>query len=228
MQTDYLVYEHWRTDTNTCFYVGKGQFKRAHNMSTRSERHRRITAKLRREGHEVVVKIVTDRLPEESAFALEKMRISYWRALGVGLINFTDGGEGQTGLKHTKAARRKMSEGRKGPLNHNFGKRHSDETRAKIAEKARGRRMSAEQKALRREQNSGENNPMYGVRRTGWKHKDETRTKMSAAQSGEQHAFYGRKHTPETLEKIAAGSRAYWARKRAEKELGGTAASVAR
>ncbi len=217
MHTDFLVYEHWRTDTNAPFYVGKGKLQRARSMCGRSARHSRVVAKAKRDGFEIVVKIVEENLPEESAFAFEKMRISYWRSLGVELVNHTDGGEGQTGLKHTEASRRKMSEGRRGERNHNYGKTHSTDTREKIAAKARGRTVSEDAKKKLSARFSGENNPMYGVRRTGWTHSEETRLKMSASQTGEKHAMYGRKHTPEALAKIAAGSRAYWARRRAER-----------
>jgi hypothetical protein len=43
-------------------------------------------------------------------------------------------------------------------------------------------------------------------------------------QAGDKNGFFGKTHSEETRAKM----RAAWARKRAEKELGGTAASVAR
>lgn len=48
----------------------------------------------------------------------------------------------------------------------NSGRHWSEETRRKISESHKGKKMSEEQKELRRKLSSGENNPMYGVRMT--------------------------------------------------------------
>jgi hypothetical protein len=41
------------------------------------------------------------------------------------------------------------------------------------------------------------------------RHTDETKRKLSAMRSGERNPFFGKKHTPETLAKIAARTRLY-------------------
>ena len=108
------------------------------------------------------------------------------------VFNFTKGGDGTSGYRHTDEARKKMSEAHKGKTiseetrkkmsivksgeNHPmYGKHHSEETRKKISIVK-----------------SGENNPMYG--KCGENHpnygkhfSEETRKKMSIAQSGENH-----------------------------------------
>lgn len=43
--SDFYVYEHWRPDLATCFYVGKGKLKRVRDLS-RSEHHARIDAEV--------------------------------------------------------------------------------------------------------------------------------------------------------------------------------------
>lgn len=77
----YYVYEHWRPDTNVCFYVGKGLSckynNRAFDFRQRNTLHKRITAKLKRLGLEPEVRYVRRFLAEEAAFALEIERIAF-------------------------------------------------------------------------------------------------------------------------------------------------------
>lgn len=91
-------------------------------------------------------------------------------------FNFTIGGDGATGYKHTNETRKKISEIHK-------GKHVSLETRKKMSE-AR----------------IGENNPMYGK-----KHSLETRKKISENHprfKGEAHPMYGRHHSEESIQKM--------------------------
>ncbi len=275
MHIDYLVYEHWRPDTNTCFYVGKGnaRSKRAYNLARgqRQAHHTNIIKKLRRSGLDIVVRVVAENLPEESSFALEKMRIAYWRALGVELVNRTDGGDGPAGRKHTEEHKAYLSR-------INRGRVHSPEAikkmrannamkRPEVRAKVSGENAPMRQPAMRarmRDDNpmhrpdvvakmSGEGNPFFGRKHTeetkakiraskiGKKLTDDHRKKLSAVRTGrvmaaeqraklseirvgENNPFFGQKHTEETKAKIRASQ----ALRRAEKELGGTAASVAR
>lgn len=92
MTDNFYVYEHWRTDRDECFYVGKGKASRAYKMRDRNRFHSAITAKLSREGHAVEVKIVACGLTEESAFSLEVERIEFWRAAKADLANSKSGG----------------------------------------------------------------------------------------------------------------------------------------
>jgi hypothetical protein len=138
---DFLVYEHWRPDTGLCFYVGKGKMKRAHSFR-RGNYYDRIIAKLARSGMKPEVRIVQSGMTEDAAFALEIKLIAFWRAAGIGIANRTAGGDGTS------------------------GKRHSERTRAKIRQKALGRKSSPETKAL-----------MSKIR-SAWKWSDETKAKM--------------------------------------------------
>lgn len=94
----FYVYEHWRTDRDECFYVGKGKGKRAYNMYKRNPFHKAIQKKVAKEGHAIEVKIVASNLTEQEAFALEIERIKFWRDSGADLANFTLGGEGTAGF----------------------------------------------------------------------------------------------------------------------------------
>jgi group I intron endonuclease len=115
--------------------------------------------------------------------------------------NLCDGGGGL--MNPTEEVRKKMSESRKGEKSHTYGKHLSEETKRKIGEKSKlrggenhpnyGKHRSEETKKKISEANKkyvGELNSMYGK-----KHTEETKAKMSKIQKG-------RKHTPETIEKV--------------------------
>lgn len=106
----FYVYEHWRSDKNVCFYVGKGKGKRAFDLLRRGFHHKNIAAKLSLAGLHVDVRFVGTDLSESIAFDLEIERIAFWRARGVCLINRTDGGEGPSGYTQTPEHRRKKTE----------------------------------------------------------------------------------------------------------------------
>ncbi len=224
MQTDYLVYEHWRTDTNTCFYVGKGRAGRERRLTQRGTWHRRIVGKLSREGHSVEIRIIERDLMPESASAFEKMRIAYWRALGVQIVNATDGGDGTPGYRFSDVQRAKISAS-------HVGKKLSEEHKQKVREAFIGRYVSPETREKMRANNAMKRPEVVAknaAARIGRKRTPEQRARdrevQLGLQAGDKNGFFGKTHSEETREKM----RAAWARKRAEKELGGTAASVAR
>ena len=105
----FYVYEHWRLDRDECFYVGKGKGRRAYDFTqSRNKYYKAIVAKVLREGSAIDVRIVQSGLSESEAFDLERNRIKFWRESGVELSNFTNGGEGTTGLVMSQDARAKM------------------------------------------------------------------------------------------------------------------------
>lgn len=201
MAQHFYVYEHWRTDKNTCFYVGKGCRRRAWTMANRPKHHVNLQHKLRRNGAAVVVQIFAEDLSEEQAFTLERQRIAYYRGLGADLLNRTDGGEGPTGLRLSEEAKAKISAARKGKVlsaehraklaegqrrrfsrpeelqklkERNRGRKASPETIEKRAAKLRGRKMSEEFcRAI-------------GDRMRGRKTSEETRAKLREANLGKK------------------------------------------
>lgn len=60
---------------------------------------------------------------------------------------------------------------------HNFGRKHSDEMRAKVSTAVRGRKLTEETKAKMSTAVSGSKNPFFGRR-----HSEETRAKMRESQ----------------------------------------------
>ena len=104
----FYVYEHWRSDTNQCFYVGKGQRRRAWDMKLRGTVHRRTIAKLLKSGLVPEVRIVAEGMAESDAFALEVARIALYRGRGHKLANMTNGGQGMGGRKVPEETRAKM------------------------------------------------------------------------------------------------------------------------
>jgi len=110
VRDDYCVYEHWRPDKGECFYVGKGTRRRATTIKRPDNPvHCRILAKLRGLGVDPEIRIFLSGLREDTAFLLEKIRIAYWRSVGSGLANITDGGDGASGLKRTEQTKLKQS-----------------------------------------------------------------------------------------------------------------------
>ena len=174
---NFCVYEHWRPDTGACFYVGKGLPKRTRSTIRRENQHHcRIREKLKALGLSVEVRIIASDLSECAAFALEKLRIVELRKSGIALANMTEGGEGATGARHSEATKRKISEALVGvPRPDLLGKKHSPESKAKIAASMRGRKLS-----------------------------DATRLKISLAQKGKARPeLIGRAVSAETRRKIS-------------------------
>ena len=219
MSDKFYVYEHWRPDRNEPFWVGKGQGGRAQYFERGSNFHyNRIVAKLTRLGMCVEVRMVESGMPEREAFALETVRILYWRSRGIKLANLTDGGEGLS--NPSPEVRAKISAA-------NLGKVASAETRAKIGAIHRGRIHSPEERVKRSASLKGriikpEHRAKLSAVRMGITFSPETRAKMSAAakislkghvcsaetrakiSAANRLALKGHKHTAETLAKMRA------------------------
>ena len=145
MSNHFYVYEHWRPDTGRCFYVGKGKDGRAfRTKKNRNKFYLRIAKKLETLGLDVEIKIIASNLSEHHAHAFEVQRIAYWRGHGAPLANLTDGGEGVSGLKHSKETKLKLSEKSKRVMKHVMA---DPEIRAKIS-KAVTERMANPQNRL--------------------------------------------------------------------------------
>lgn len=192
----FYVYEHWRPDTGACFYVGKGKDKRAWDMKNmRNCHHKAIVSKLTSLGMSVDVRIVVDRISEETALSLEIDRISLY---GVeNLSNMTMGGEGlrspsaEVRAKISRSQKErfarpgefeKLSKQRKGRIT-------SDETKAKLSITSKGRRHSketiekmrvlAKKRGVSDVTRAAQKNAVTGKKRLPFT--DETRAKMSIA-----------------------------------------------
>jgi hypothetical protein len=95
-----VLYEHWRTDLNECFYVGiswSQEDTRPYDLSPRNPFHEHVVSKVIKSGFKVETRIQAsaDWLTKEILGEVEKLQIKYWRELiGDRLTNISLGGEG--------------------------------------------------------------------------------------------------------------------------------------
>ena len=127
-------------------------------------------------------------------------------------FNFTDGGDGMTGFKHSEETRKKMSENN---ARYWKGKTLSEETRKKISEAKKGKTHSEETRKKMSEANKSKNNPMYGKTHSEETRKkmseakkgktlsEKTRKKISEANKGENNPMYGKTHSEEARKKMS-------------------------
>ena len=193
---EFYVYVHIRLDKMETFYIGKGKGERAYELE-RNDHHDNISNMY---GHAVL--IIKDNLTEEEAFELERDTIEdYVFNLGYGidikgyddydhelphLTNCTWGGEGTSGMHHSKEAKQKIGEANK---EKNKGKKFSEEHKKNLSESHKGK-------------NAGKNHYLYGKH-----HSEETKKKMSESlkgkQAGKNHYLYGKHHSEETKLKMS-------------------------
>jgi hypothetical protein len=94
-----VLYEHWRTDINECFYVGISwahEDERPWDMDDRSDDHLIVQDEVTKNGGQVEVRLVEcAHLTKKELGQFECLQIAYWRELiGDRLVNGTLGGEG--------------------------------------------------------------------------------------------------------------------------------------
>jgi hypothetical protein len=141
-KNDFCVYFHKKKNTNEIFYVGKGRRWRQNQKNNRNKHWHNVVNKY---GFDVC--IVADNLTNKKACLLERFLIS---EIGLDyLVNYTLGGEGSDGYKHTeesiaKMRKRKFSEEhieklsnakKTNPTMYWLGKKRSQETIKKISQK---------------------------------------------------------------------------------------------
>jgi uncharacterized protein YerC len=115
-RSDYKVYVHQKADDGTIFYVGKGRRWRENQKHNRNKHWSRVVAK-----HGFKVCVVASNLTNKDACAFEKLIIS---KLNIDtLTNYTIGGEGAEGYKHTEKSKEKMK-----------GRKLSEEHKKKLSE----------------------------------------------------------------------------------------------
>lgn len=178
MNNIFYVYEHWRLDTNQCFYVGKGKEKRAYDFSHRKAYHKHTLEYLKKNNIDIEVKIIYDNLFEYEALSKEVELIKFWTDKGVKLTNSTLGGDGVSGHKHSEKTREIIKNKRKNQIM----KVMSDETKEKIKISQLGKKRGK--------------NPEHSKRMTGRKQTDEHRNNIRLG-------LLGSKRTDEQKENIS-------------------------
>jgi hypothetical protein len=118
----FYTYAHY-TPEGRLFYIGKGQGRRAHSKHRINKHWHSIVAKYGQPKVEILANWDT----EEEAFSHEILLINCFRDMGYKLCNLTDGGEGATGRKISDEHKAKISAKLKGRV----GVIPSDETRKK-------------------------------------------------------------------------------------------------
>lgn len=174
----FYTYLHARpatVDAHGVFYVGKGQRDRFRDFSHRNPHHKNVVVK---HGAENILIGRYDCSTEDIAMDLEKGLIKRLKAMGVELTNYTDGGEGMSGLRHTETTKEKM--------------RQAGKLRPPPSEEVR-RRTSSTVKRLWSE----------GVFR-GVPHTEEARRKISENALGRPNPSARVPKSPETIAKISA------------------------
>lgn len=112
----FYTYAHVRNDTNKIFYIGKGNGKRAWSKFGRNNYWNRIVNK-----HGFTAQILAEWKEEKEALDHEVLLIACFKNMGYDLVNMTDGGDNPPSKK-----------GLTGEKSHMFGKKHADETIAKM------------------------------------------------------------------------------------------------
>jgi len=180
------------------FYVGKGHgnrysdFKSHNNFCYNKIKKIQLT-------NEVVSILVRSNLSEKDSLDMEKQLIKEVgrQNLKTGpLTNFTDGGEGVSGYKHSQESIQKMSKSHIGQSAWNKGKKSSKESILKMINSKTGKKLNLSEgrKEILRNNFLGDKNPAKRCEVRN-KHKKEnlsldTRKKMS--HSGSNHPMYGK------------------------------------
>ncbi|MCX0386659.1 hypothetical protein LI053_14550 [Clostridium perfringens] len=160
---NFYVYEYWRLDNNTCFYIGKGKKNRCFQIGNRNKLFKNILKKT-----DCAVVIIKENLSEKEAHNMERMLIyKYVFEEGYGitmqkncisgepyLVNATWGGEGCSGRVVSIETKKKIKEKHigkivskeskeKNRINH-LGKKHTKATKEKIRQASLGRNAGSE------------------------------------------------------------------------------------
>lgn len=189
----FYVYEYWRPDTSTCFYVGKGKDYRAYvRKRHHNEQFNLILEELAVAGLLAELRLVRGGLSEDMAIELERDRISLWGSLGMSLANKTTGGFGTDGYHHSERTRRRISTS-------NMGRTISPEHREKLRVANLGKKHSDETRAKMRAAHAENPTPGLGARVPGLKRSEETKARMSVAHKGQKVSLETRQQISETL-----------------------------
>ena len=185
----YYTYAYLRED-GTPYYIGKGEKNRIYKKG-------RCEVKPPRDKSRII--FLKKNLTEQEAFKHEIFMIGVFgrKDLGTGILrNKTNGGEGPSGLKMSDNAKRKIKQKRKlffenGGKHPLLGKNHSEETKRKMSEVKKGKKLSEQHKENIRKSTEGKHST-YGM--LGKTHSPETKRKMSESQKERDNSFLkGRK-----------------------------------
>ena len=179
LMIDFYVYLHLKPNGDP-FYVGKGYGYRSNKFGNRSQHHKNVVAKCGGQKHIEICVFPTS--TEQEAFEKETQWIKTLRNAGFALVNKTNGGDGIQGFHHSEETKQKMSNAAK-------GRKHSAETIAKV--KANNKASTTEVRAK------------MSAAKKGRTLTQEHRTKIGLAQKG----IPGKPHTEETKRKLSEANK---------------------
>ena len=216
----------WLREDGTPYYAGKGSGKRAfekHLIGNAPPKYRIL---------------IEPHACETDAFEVEKFFISYYgrKDIGTGiLLNFTDGGEGVSGMIFIPEMRAHMSAAHIGKVHStasiektrraHFGSKRSLETKRRISEAGLGRKPTNEARENMRKAGLGrkqseETKAKKSAALKGRPLTEETKAKLRVSAIGRKatdetkqkisKAGLGRKHSVETLKKMSASAHKRW------------------
>lgn len=126
--------------------------------------------------------IIAKGLDEETAKWLEIQLIREWDTTDKNKgYNITLGGESANGYSPSEETRKKISKATSGENNPFYGKQHSEETKKKLSEINKGKKLSNEIRKKISESHKGK------------KFSDEHKRKIGETRKGEKHPMYGKR-----------------------------------
>ena len=187
-------------------YVGITKFSLEERFSQHIKRGFLLTEAIQKYGQQkFFIELVEEVESAERAYELEQYYIKQYDTKVPNGYNLTDGGDGIFGWEASEEYRQECSERVKQLHKEKkvgmYGKNHSEETKKKMSEVSKGkpkpwligRKFSEETKERIRQLNLGKTLSK------------ETRQKISENHhdiSGKNNPMYGKKHSPETIEKL--------------------------
>lgn len=212
----------WLREDGTPFYAGKGSGKRAFVRGSHHLRPPKDRSRI----------LIFDKSSEAEALAAEKELIAHWgrNDQGTGCLrNFTDGGDGVSGLRHTADAKRRMSEGHRGVSTWNKGRSASPESKAAMSEGQR-RRTDARNKGKHWKLSKAHCQKL-SIARKGHFTSEETKKKISQSHLGMKpteetllkmkESHKGQRPTLATRQKLSAAIKQSWILRRQQGKTNG-------
>lgn len=185
-------------------YVGMTKFSLEERFLQHSKKGFLLTEAIKKYGEQKFsIELIEEVESAERAYELEIFYIREYNTKAPNGYNLTDGGDGIFGWQSTDEYRQECSE-RVKKLHKNqkigmYGKNHTEETKQKMSKSLKGN-----QNCLGRVL-SEETKSKISLSHKGKILSDKTKKKISENHhnvSGENNPMYGKKHSPETIEKI--------------------------
>lgn len=201
----YKIYLITNTE-NAKKYVGITKFSLEERFSQHIKRGFILTEAIQKYGYQnFSIDLIEEVESAERAYELEKYYIQEYNTKVPNGYNLTDGGDGIFGWEATEEYRKECSERVKKLHKEKkvgmYGKKHSDETKQKMSLAAKGKLKPW----LQGRKVSDETRKKISEINKGRILSEETRKKISENHhniSGENNPMFGKKHSPETIEKI--------------------------